>query len=232
MRRVGIFAGSNFVLSTAVVSIVLFNAICSHAQINQIERFEIEHKGSDNAWTIISMKDKGLALVRDKEKFLEGQKIFHIQTLDTLLREMDNVEIGVSQRMRLIGYEYTGEYLYILLRAGDNDMSEVLLLEYNLATKSVERFDIKHEFNFRLTHFTALDRHAIFGGYVSREPAVLIYDIREAQLKVVPGFFTSDTELLDLRINENGTFNTLVTPTNKITRAPHLRCRRSAVDGR
>jgi hypothetical protein len=216
MTRAGSFAGKIITQSLMAICVVLLTTIVSNAQLNQVERWEREQKNSDNAWTIISMKDRGLALVRDKEKFLEGQKIFQVQLLDTLLKEKDNIEISVPFRMRLIGYEYTTTHLYILLRAGENELAEVLLLEQDLATNTVERYDIKHEFNFRLTHFTVLDRHAIFGGYVSREPAVLIYDIFEKQLKVVPGFFTSDTELLDLRINENGTFNTLVT--NRSTR--------------
>jgi hypothetical protein len=210
MERVGSFAGRNLIPSVTAVCFFLLTTV-AHGQINQVERWETEQKNSDNAWTIISMKEKGLALVRDKEKFLEGQKIFQIQTLDTLLKAKSNVEIGVSYRMRLIGYEYTGDHVYILLRGSENEQSEALLIEYNILDNSVERHDIKQEFNYRLTHFTVLDRHAIFGGYISREPAVLIYDIEESQLKVVPGFFTSDTELLDLRINENGTFNTLIT---------------------
>jgi hypothetical protein len=211
MKRVGLFEDWKSRLSATAAGIFLLVATNSSAQINQVERFELEQKISDNAWTIISMKERGLAIVRDKEKFLEGQKMFQVRTLDTLLRETQMVEIGAPSRMRLIGYEYTGTHLYILLRAGESDLAEVLLLEYNLDNYHVERYEIKHEFNFRLTHFTVLDRHAIFGGYVSREPAVLIYDITEGQLKVVPGFFTSDTELLDLRINENNTFNTLCT---------------------
>lgn len=208
--------GRSFMQSATAVFFFLLTTIVSNAQLNQVERWETEQKNSDNAWTIISMKDRGLALVRDKEKFLEGQKIFQIKLLDTLLKEKENIDVSVPSRMTLIGYEYAGDHLYILLRAGENEMQEVLLLEHNLVTNATERFEIKHEFNFRLTHFTVLERHAILGGYVSREPAVLIYDIPGAQLKVVPGFFTSDTELLDLRINENGTFNTLVT--NRSTR--------------
>ena len=210
MGRAGSFMGRKFMQSFAAACFIL-SAIVAHAQLNQIERWEMEQKSSDNAWTVISMRDKGLAIVRDKEKFLEGRKMFQILTLDTLLKESGNVEIGVSPRMQLIGYEYTGDHIYVLLRGSESETAEVLLVEYNLADKSVARYEIKHEFNFRLTHFTVLEGHAIFGGYVSREPAILIYDIEERQLKVVPGFFTSDTELLDMRINENGTFNTLVT---------------------
>lgn len=199
-----------------IISVLLCFCLPSLAQINQVSRFEIEQKNSDASWTIINLKDKGIALVRDKNKFLSGEKLFEIHLLDTMLIQNGYVEASVPNRMNLIGYEYTGDDVYILLRSGENEVAQVLLLEYNLATKELARYDIKHEFNLRLTHFTVLDRHAILAGYVSREPAVLIYDIRESALKVVPGFFTSDTELLDLRINQNGTFNTLVT--NRQTR--------------
>lgn len=209
MEREGCFEGRNLRLLAAVVCLLVVFLQPASAQVLQVQRYELEQKNADPGWTIISLKDKGLALVRDKEKFQQGQKVFEIHVLDTMLNETAVVEAEVPYRMKLIGYEYSDPYIYILLRAGESDVAEVLLLEYTIATREIERYDVKHEFNFRLTHFTALDRHAIFGGYVSREPAVLIFDIREKQLKVVPGFLTNDTELLDLRINENGTFNTL-----------------------
>jgi hypothetical protein len=184
------------------------SALC---QITQVGRYELEQKNAESSWTIISMKEQGLALVRDKNKFLNAEKIFEIRILDSLLHEVGYTEVAVPTRMSLIGYEYTPEYLYILLRSGENEVARVLLLECDLKTREVERYEIKHEFNLRLTHFTVLDRHAILAGYVTREPAVLIYDIVDSQLKVVPGFFVADTELLDLRTNENGTFNTLMT---------------------
>jgi len=188
--------------------------LCSSSafcQIKQVGRYELEQKGSDGSWTIISMKEQGIALVRDKNRFLNSDKIFEIKVLDSLLHDVATTEVTVPSRMSLIGYEYTPDYLYLLLRSGENEVARVLLLEYNLRSREVERYDIKYEFNLRLTHFTVIDRHAIIAGYVTREPAVLIYDIVDSQLKVVPGFFQADTELLDVRINANGTFNTLTT---------------------
>jgi hypothetical protein len=193
------------------ILILVFFCVPSFAQINQVARFELEQKNSDHSWTIINMRERGIALVRDKNKFLNSEKIFEIHIVDSTLTETGVTEINVPSRMNLIGYEYTDDYIYILLRSGENDVAQVQLLEYNLPTKEVQSYDVKYDFNLRLTHFTVLDRHAIIAGYVGREPAVLLYDIAYSQLKVVPGFFTSDTELLDLRINENGTFNTLVT---------------------
>ncbi len=196
--------------SAGVVLMMLITAL-AHGQISQVARFELEQKSTDPAWTIISMKEKGVAVVRDKDKFDNGQKMFEVRLLDTLLVESASMEIGIPPRMVLIGYEYTPRFLYVLFRAGENDLADMLLMRIRLSDREVERFDIKHQFNIRLTHFIVIDDQAVFGGYVTREPAITIYDTREKQLKVLPGFFTQDTELLDVRANENGTFNTLTT---------------------
>ncbi len=205
-----------------LTSIVL--SFSARAQLFQTDRYELEHKNSENAWTIISMKENGLAIVRERDKVEGNQRTFEIKLLDTLLIEKNHVEAMIPFRMKLIGYEYTPQYLYVLFRSGDNELSDFLVLEYEFATSAIGRSEIKHEFAIRPTHFTVLDRHAIMGGYVSREPAVLIYDIPNSQIKVVPGFLAQDTELLDLKVNENGTFNTLTT--NRSARAKktlHLR---------
>src|ERR1051325_4674312 len=92
--------------------------LCTSAafcQITQIARYELEQKGPDASWTIISMKEQGIALVRDKTKFMGSEKIFEIKVLDSLLHETAYTEVSVPSRMSLIGYEYTPDYLYILL---------------------------------------------------------------------------------------------------------------------
>ena len=50
----------------------------------------------------------------------------------------------------------------------------------------------------------------VFGGYVSNEPAILLYDMLSKNIKVIPGFFQKDNELVDLRVNQNQTFNTIL----------------------
>lgn len=181
-------------------------------QVNQLVRYEREQKSSDNGWTIISLKEHGLALVRDQEKYQDGQRRFEVVVLDTVLAEAATIEVFVQPRMKMVGYDYSGgDFFYLLFRSGDTDLADLHLAEIRIDTHEVLRHDIKNEFNFKLTHFNVVDRNVILGGYVSREPAVMLIDIVHDQRKVIPGFFTADTELLDIRVNQNGTFNTLVT---------------------
>jgi hypothetical protein len=45
---------------------------------------------------------------------------------------------------------------------------------------------------------------------VNNEPAIIHYELADKQIRVIPGFFQKDTELVDLRTNQNQTFNTVL----------------------
>jgi hypothetical protein len=189
-----------------------------YAQITQVTRYEREQRSAETGWTIIPLKENGLALVRDNEKFKEGKRVYEMVLLDSSLQETGYHEFPMDNRMNLAGFEYSSDrYIDLLFREGDHEQGQILILEFDLQTSLHARYPIRSQFNFRLTHFIVSQRNAVFGGYVNREPAVLLYDKDARQIKVVPGFFTSDTELLDLRGNQNGTFNTLVTNRSMIT---------------
>jgi hypothetical protein len=189
----------------------------SYGQFEQTQRFEREQNNSDNAWMVISMKESGLALVRDKEKFRDGLRLYEVALLDSNLQEYWSTELELHNRLHLIGYDFADHFLYLLFREGETDDADLQLTTIGVDSKIVSKAEIKHEFSFKLTHFSAVGRNVVLGGYVNREPAVLLFNPSDGQLKVVPGFFTSETELLDLRVNQNHTFNTLVT--NRSTRS-------------
>ena len=189
----------------------------AQGQFVQTHRYEREQSNADNAWAIVSMRNHGIALVRDMEKFKDGQRLFQLVTLDSALQETWSTEIALSNRLRLVGYDYTDSLLYLLFREGDTDDGDLSVTTVSLVSRQVDTREIKHEFNLKLTHFWVVNGNMLFGGYVNREPAVLLYKTSDQQLKVVPGFFTSETELLDLRVNQNNTFNALVI--NRASRA-------------
>jgi hypothetical protein len=194
---------------------IAFAAVClalgADAQMRQLARYERDHKPSQVGWTVVSLKENGLAIVRDVERFREGKHTFELVMLDTALQEKGRVEIEIENRMNLTGYDYTsGRYMDLLFRE-EHEQGETVLVEIDIETLEHVRNSIKNQFNFKLTHFIVAGRNAVFGGYVNRESVVLIFDRATRQTKVVPGFFSPDTELLDLRVNQNGTFNTLVT---------------------
>ena len=183
----------------------------TNAQVVQTHRFEREQKNSDEYYTVISMNEEGLALLREKNKFNGNKKLWELVLLDTALTERKVVEFHIEERYPLIGYEVYPQHLYLLYRTGDTNKNSLVLIDVNTAEGTVnERYEIKPEVDFKITHFSKVGSSLALGGYVSNDPAILLYDLNTKGLKVVPGFFQKDNELVDLRVNENQTFNVLL----------------------
>jgi hypothetical protein len=89
------------------------------------------------------------------------------------------------------------------------------MVTLNMVRHATQRERIQFDLNFQLTHFTVAGTTALFGGYVNTEPAVLLYDHTSDHPKVLPGLFTKNISLLDLRANHNGSFNVLLVENRK-----------------
>ena len=84
------------------------------------------------------------------------------------------------------------------------------MLMIDLVSHQMEHTKTEVNMQIRLTHYTVVDGHCIFGGYVGLEPILIIYDPFKNTNSIVPGFFLTETELLDVRPNKNSTFNILL----------------------
>jgi hypothetical protein len=192
-------------------AITLFSlSLFSYGQISQTQRYERLQKNSDDYFTIISLKEKGLALYRERDKYKSNNRLWELTLLDTALQEKSSVELEVHERYKMVGYEISPDQLYFLYRTGETTKNDFELIEVDLNGKETGRYKIKPELDFKLTHFIKAGANFVFGGYVNNEPAIILYGLPDKQLKVLPGFFIKDTELVDLRTNQNQTFNTVL----------------------
>lgn len=180
------------------------------AQIKQSHRFEEGVKTSDDGFSIISLKREGLALIRDLDKYTSGHRRWQLEIVDSTLSKIWSTELELENRMILVGYEYYPGHLYLLFREGESMQYGFLLKTVLFHEKKIETDKIKFELDFRITHFTVAEGTAIFGGYVSSEPAVLLYNRSSDKPKVLPGLFLSEIKILDVRVNQNQSFNVLM----------------------
>ncbi len=194
----------------------IFQIQTTRGQFHARGRYEKELKTADNGFTLVPLLENGIALIREKNKFNDGKRLWEFILLDTALEEKWQTDVEIKSNYDMMGFEYAGSFVYFLFREGDKDTNKFSLVQINLFERTINQFEIKHEFSFRLTHFSIVGENAIFGGYVSREPAVMLYETDPQHLKVIPGFFLKDTELLDLRVNHNNTFNTLLIERNSL----------------
>jgi hypothetical protein len=159
------------------------------------------------------LKKEGLALVRESRRsFGFGSKTgkWELEILDTTLTLLWATELDLKSGLVLVGYEYEPEHLYLLFREGETNFNNFQLVTIPFLEKKTETDMIKFEVEFKISHFTTSGNSAIFGGYVNNEPAVLLYDRSSDHPKVLPGLFISDVALLDVRANQNQSFNVLL----------------------
>jgi hypothetical protein len=197
----------------AIVFFALFlsGSLNISAQVIQSERFEREQKNRDEFYTVISMEEEGLVLLRDVNKYNGNKKLWEVIFLDTALQQRKVAEVYMEERYPLIGYEVNPGKLYLLFRSGDTNKNSFHLVEVD-AKEGIEvsRNAIKPEVELKITHFTKAGSGIVLGGYVSNDPAIILCDLISKSIRVVPGFFQKDNELVDLRANENQTFNVVL----------------------
>lgn len=196
---------------TILAALLLVGVVQGTAQVTQTHRFESKQKGNDEYFSIIPLKEDGLALLREKNDYEDGKQMWECVLLDSTLKERSNLILMIEPRHNLIGYEYVEHRLSLLYRMGEHTKSNLEMIDIDVIQGvQLKRYEIKPELDFRITHFSKVGANMILGGYVSNEPALLIYKTEDNQITVVPGFFQKDNELVDVRVNQNGTFNAVI----------------------
>jgi hypothetical protein len=107
-------------LCLAILASFILQGLPGCAQIRQTRRYEVQQKFSSEYFTIVSMKEEGIALFRETDKYDGHLRKWEFIALDTALRERYNLELKVEQRNTLLGFEYVPGYFYLLLRMGDS----------------------------------------------------------------------------------------------------------------
>lgn len=176
---------------------------------------EIPGKAADKPFELISMGSEGLALVQDLQEFAHGNKKWRVELLDTVLSRFWSTDLDLDNRLNLVGFEHVPGTLYLLFRESQTTYYNFQLVTLDLVKRNSGSERIRFDLNFQLTHFTVAGTTALFGGYINSEPAVLLYDHTSDHPKVLPGLFTKDISLLDLRANHNGSFNMLLVENRK-----------------
>lgn len=194
-----------------IVALLLSLTANTFAQILQPSRYEKEQETKDELFTVISLREHGIALLRATNEYSRNKRDWEIIVLDSGLQEKHTITFSIETRYPLAGYDVSGKNLYLLYRTGETNKNDFVLLDFNTDdTTTWHRHEIKPELDFQITHFASVSSSVILGGYVSNDPTVLLYDMKEKTIKVVPGFFQKNNELVDLRVNQNETFNVVL----------------------
>jgi hypothetical protein len=107
----------------------------------------------------------------------------------------------------LLGYEYHKGNYFLLLNEGFTS-DKFLVVHINSRDQSFKIFTISTVFPLEISHFESVGNNLILAGETNFRPVVVIYDIEKRVPEVVPGFFDTKAKILDLKVdNETGFFS-------------------------
>ena len=120
------------------IAVLLFQPDRGIAQLTQPARFELVHEEGDQAFTIVSLKENGMSLIRQLQKSEGSKRRWEIILLDSTLKQIWNNQILLDSRLTLIGYEYAANELYFLFRQSESNQSDLHLIRIYLFTHTVQ----------------------------------------------------------------------------------------------
>lgn len=203
---------SDRVILSVLLTLLLFLSADVRAQVLQPRRFEIPIGQNETNFEIIPAQDEGLFLYRAFTGTRSGQ--LHLIHLDTAFAEKWSGFLPVEKNYFVIGKKAYNSQLYLLLRYKDYSKNDFILIIVDGATGNYTRRIIKGYIPFSPTEFQVARAAVLIGGYYNKVPIVLHFSLANFQSRVLPGIFNESGELNQIRVNEDGNFDVLISALN------------------
>ncbi len=193
---------------------VIIGILCvpffSWSQISQPARVEIPLAREDDSYIVIPAAKDGLFLFKELERDNEGNKVIQVMRLD------DSFDVQWV-RTQAIGtsYEYIDHYFkdgraYLLFNNFSAKDRNLALVTFDLLG-NIQNLPIRNFIPFTYFDFNATGEAILIGGYFNYRPVVIFYNFEERIPRILPGLFNDRSTIIELRINDNGTFDVLLT---------------------
>ena len=169
--------------------------------IEQKERIEFEFKFLDrNYWTI--KNDKNLIVISD---FETGDKlIWKIKFLDQSFNIYREEELSLDRSYRLIDHYKNDDKILILFKKNYSSDKEYKIIIIHNNNEKIEDYQINSPFSFRVKKIISIQENIILSGKsYQNKSIVVLYKTYTNQLKILSGFYKSNQEILDLKIDSD-----------------------------
>jgi hypothetical protein len=179
------------------------------AQVNQIDRFEIELSEEEDApYTAVSAKEHGLMVYR--RLLGRRQDQLEMMCVDTTLSEKWRGYIDIDKNVSLVKTEVREELFFLLFRNKDYASSDFKIVAVNVRNGQYGTYQVNNLIPFIATDFEITNDAALIGGYFNYRPLILHYSFITQKSKILPGFFNEPGELNQMKINEDGSVDVIV----------------------
>src|SRR5690606_31841647 len=120
---------------------------------------------SDEDFTIIPLKEDGLALFRKQFKFNDRKRVWELTLLDSAATLKNTLQLEVDNEGELTGYEHSHGFVHFLFMKNEF-RGNMTVISVNLSSYEYQHIKITTELKLTLTHFSKCGDNFILGGDV------------------------------------------------------------------
>ena len=205
--------------STALTLKIFFTFVlltfftATFGQVVQPSRLEIPVGKQEPGFEVIPAQEKGLFLYR-RLMSRNNEHMLEIVKLDTALQQNWKGYLQIDSHYQLMGKRTGHNNLYLLLRAQEIMKKDMHLYAVNQDDGTFTQHIIKNFIPFVPSDFQVTNYGAIVGGYYNQIPVVIYYSFKTRTSKILPGLLNEQGELTQIKIQENGAFDVLISAYN------------------
>lgn len=188
--------------------LVFVTPYISYGQIKQSDR--VEFPLGDNGYNhkVINAGEKGLFVMRQMPSELAFDK-WEIFFLDNDFEITWRKEYSIEKPYDFVDYYFENDQAFVLFSTFSSNAKALKLLTFNTKGSAFE-VPIKNYIPFSYFDFVATQESILISGHFNYRPVVILYNFTEKIPRVLPGVFLDDTRLIELKVNDNNTYDVML----------------------
>ena len=196
-------------LNILLLAVSLLLAADLSAQVSQPMRLEIDVDGL--GFELASAGDKGLFLFRNINLPMQaGKQVMEVLQVDTSLSVNWRREYIIDTEYSKLGQFYINGELYLLFSSVLQGNKRMSIVSFDVKSGVVQNYGIKNFIPFTYFDFKIINNTVLIGGYYNYRPLVVLYNLENKIPKVLPGFFNERSTLIEMKVNDNNTFDIIL----------------------
>lgn len=169
-------------------------------QPNRIE-FEIDNRDGD--FQIIPAKENGLLVIKETKNRSRDGFEWNFNLVDSALNIQWTKQYAIPFGSSFLGYDYNDRGFYLLFGKSQYKLEDMRVMRLGLGRGDTTSYQVNTVFPMQLTTFEVIENTIIFGGNANFRPVVMLYDMSEQKPKVLPGFYNNNSDIIDIRTDDN-----------------------------
>ena len=179
--------------------------------LSQPERIEFEVRGDGSDFYVVAGEENGILVVEETDRPVTGGGYeWRMHMVDTAFNLLWSQKLSVPNGGTLMGYDYFGGRFYLLYNKGKFRNEDLLVYQFTADSKDFLTYEITTVFPVDISHFESIGESILIAGYTNFRPVVITYDINDKIPRVVPGFYDSKNEMIDLVVDHDSQLFTVI----------------------